>query len=517
MQITRFFVENFKAIGPLVEIPVRSITLLFGKNSVGKSSLIQSLLYAVEIILTKRSDRSSLGTGNHLIDIGHFYDYVYLHDVTKSVRIGFECTITEDDADKLHHDSGGQGGGVLQSAAEHSSDQHLAVAILLTLKCDEVSGMGRVQSVEMHYNSIPYIKISAGDDGVLRVTYWHYKLECLNKYLEFFDSPNGEPDGTLVPMPWKFVEAELNQIIENANEKYPACSIALDSPTLFHPIEFPANAKCSEASRFLEGTYTDALECISKCLPRPTYISYTRIRPWRDFRISRISHNGLWTDGTGAWEYLSAAADKSPKLFAKTNDYIGGAESLGLGHKIVATKFQEVSTRSGERAGDVLESTAETSPVRVRIEIVDLTTNIRTSPAEVGTGLSQVIPVVVSAASKLHKLVIVEQPELHLHPSAQCFLGDIFIKEVRSQQGKQFIIETHSEHLLLRMLRRIRETTNRECSDDSLRCDRFDFSIVFVGRKSGCVTCTPLPITIDGDFICEWPEGFFDDRAKELF
>lgn len=55
------------------------------------------------------------------------------------------------------------------------------------------------------------------------------------------------------------------------------------------------------------------------------------------------------------------------------------------------------------------------------------------------------------------RLIAIEQPELHIHPRLQAAIGDLFVESIQ-KNGHRFIIETHSEHLILRLLRRIRET-----------------------------------------------------------
>ena len=82
------------------------------------------------------------------------------------------------------------------------------------------------------------------------------------------------------------------------------------------------------------------------------------------------------------------------------------------------------------------------------------------APSDTGVGISQVVPVIIAALSSNQRKWIIEQPELHLHPKAQAELGDLFIQGSQSSQGPNhwFIIETHSEHLILRLLRRVRET-----------------------------------------------------------
>ena len=77
------------------------------------------------------------------------------------------------------------------------------------------------------------------------------------------------------------------------------------------------------------------------------------------------------------------------------------------------------------------------------------------------------------------------------------------------------LIETHSEHLLLRLLRRVRETTEGEQTEHPLTPD--DLSVIYVRSTPEGVEFIPISVTEKGSFEVLWPEGFFDERVKELF
>ena len=136
--------------------------------------------------------------------------------------------------------------------------------------------------------------------------------------------------------------------------------------------------------------------------------------------------------------------------------------------------------------------------------------------ASVGVGISQVLPVVVAALDPARPgITSIEQPELHVHPKIQVELGDLFAQGV--DDGGVFLIETHSEHLLLRLLRRIEETHSGELPLGKPALHPDQVSIVFVERVDGEIRATPLRIDDTGEFIDRWPQGFFDERDDELF
>ena len=82
---------------------------------------------------------------------------------------------------------------------------------------------------------------------------------------------------------------------------------------------------------------------------------------------------------------------------------------------------------------------------------------------------------------------------------------------------KQFLFETHSEHLLLRLLRRIRQTSEGEIALDGETLSPDDLAVVYIDNSQGDSTANRLRVREDGEFIDPWPKGFFRERGEELF
>jgi len=135
---------------------------------------------------------------------------------------------------------------------------------------------------------------------------------------------------------------------------------------------------------------------------------------------------------------------------------------------------------------------------------------------DVGTGLSCLIPVLVGLYSKCS---FVQQPELHLHPALQSAMGDVCIEAARRGDGATHFIETHSEHLLLRILKRIRQASaGRIASTDALAVKPDDLAILYFDpQPDGSTKVKRIRVTEEGEFLDRWPRGFFEERGKELF
>lgn len=123
----------------------------------------------------------------------------------------------------------------------------------------------------------------------------------------------------------------------------------------------------------------------------------------------------------------------------------------------------------------------------------------------VGVGVSQVLPTLVEALlSPQDSLLLLEQPELHLHPKVQSRLGDFILCIALS--GKQCIVETHSEYLVNRIRRRIAESEARTILDKT--------SLYFVERGKQGAEFTKVEPNEFGA-ILSWPKGFFDEGPAE--
>ena len=178
---------------------------------------------------------------------------------------------------------------------------------------------------------------------------------------------------------------------------------------------------------------------------------------------------------------------------------------------------------------------------------------ITVSLADVGYGIGQVLPVILTSMLRENTIITIEQPELHLHPKLQANLADLFIRSAE-KNNNTFILETHSEHIVLRLKRRQREDIHelRQPDDNKLRKKkrpmrqpqsgprrymRSDFfssqfssilpawksirdsvvlSVIEIPNKDRKSQLTKITLTSDGEFDNIWPGDFFPERYTEL-
>jgi hypothetical protein len=142
-----------------------------------------------------------------------------------------------------------------------------------------------------------------------------------------------------------------------------------------------------------------------------------------------------------------------------------------------------------------------------RLRLEDLRTRTEVSLLDVGFGVSQVLPVVVQSMLSARELLLIEQPEIHVHPRLQAELGSLFHRCINGPFFNQFIIETHSEHIMRRLQRHVR---NGELPPT-------DVCVIYITRNEEGSVAHHLRLDDKGDFIDEWPEGFFEDAFNEAF
>jgi predicted ATPase len=134
----------------------------------------------------------------------------------------------------------------------------------------------------------------------------------------------------------------------------------------------------------------------------------------------------------------------------------------------------------------------------------------------VGIGLSQIVPVIVALVDAGAPIVVLEQPELHLHPRQQAALGDALIRGMGGAANRTVIVETHSEHLILRLLRRIRESTKgQSAAAQSLSPQQL--RVQYVRREGAVSRVQIIDVDVNGDLVDPWPDDFFEQDFKERF
>lgn len=195
-------------------------------------------------------------------------------------------------------------------------------------------------------------------------------------------------------------------------------------------------------------------------------------------------------------QFLPDLLLRQPDLVQQTNQWL---DRLGIGYHIKTRPLDPESQ-------DLFE-----------LRLVDTKRGVNVGMSDVGFGISQLLPFVVQCLASKEQIITIEQPEVHVPPRLQADIGDLLIDAIQEPRKHQFIVETHSEHLILRLLRRIRET-HRGCLPDGhpgLRPE--DLSVIYVKRTESGSQAHRIDIDANGEFVQPWPDDFFELDFQERF
>lgn len=190
-------------------------------------------------------------------------------------------------------------------------------------------------------------------------------------------------------------------------------------------------------------------------------------------------------------EHMAELLMDRPEVLAAVNDWCA---RMDLGYRVrMLGPSHDLVISAGDFAVMALEDVRQDPPVLV-------------SERAVGYGIGQLLPIVTQCLATSGGMILVEQPEVHIHPRLQASLGDLFVDTVVSGRA-QLLIETHSEHLILRVLRLVRDGVISAADLAVLYVDLHDDGASFVRR---------LDVDANGELVDGWPGGFFDERLADI-
>jgi hypothetical protein len=538
MPITQITLENFKGVGNAVTVPLRPITLLFGANSAGKSTLLQALLYLRELLENRNADADVLTASGSSINLGGFRQFVHGHDLSHTVRIGVTVTIDDDglpiypvldtSTDKPHtYNSvelgplpGMQTAGVTVDVTWHSETRRPWI----TRYSVEINGL-LVGSIRAHPTARPELLIE-DPAGVLNHAFPPEPPK----------DPNDEDDVDY-PVDGGWMAGSRYDLPEHVIPTF-------GTPLPILPHDHDENRMFlspGEEIFFVSHAMVGAGDLVLQELKRIRYIGPIREVPSRSFGAQRTPEESRWANGTAAWDWVhlkaariaGASTDEIETLDKEFQTTDTEIRSLGLGYRIEPHRSFTVPTDSRlgiliERALrgnaeafadlDVLPPSELTQiEEHSRLRIVAEEIGVEVAPCDIGVGVAQVLPVVIGSMVPGYSVLAVEQPELHVHPAVQTRLADVLARQVVGTQDRLLLLETHSEHLMLRLLRRIREQQEGELEPGTPEIKPEHLSVLYLSNEGGAMQITELPVTPDGDFSRPWPKGFFAERTQELF
>jgi len=448
--------RNFKAFQDTGEIEIKPITVLAGPNSGGKSSILQSLLLLKQTLETEAPD-IDLDLDGKFLKFSKFNELVFgkpsLQNCDISYKIGFEVNIdTENFRERSFQND-------IEFSFRHRELEGGKDRVIL----DRFSLLSQIQGRTSEQipqltitfrNKQYYLKLCDGSD-VIHESY---------KRLRISDITSGYfPRDHIL---WKVGRrGDLEK-----SEGY------LLGPIFFKPLTG------------LGEELKNHLKYLGPLRGKPQRVYVPSASP--SFEIDQSGENAaqiLWLERDDTIQYL-------PNLYQEV-------EELSL-LDAVSHVFKSLG---------VIEQIGVKSEKSIIYQILfDLTgskSRKQVTIADVGFGISQLLPVVLMGVrSEKSSLLLFEQPEIHLHPKLQANLADFFLR--MALLGKRIIVETHSDHFINRLRRRIAEDPTDELKDK--------ISILFVHPPHDGQGATIEPLKIDRYGIIEnWPPDFLPESADE--
>lgn len=509
MSIKFLAIENFKGIGGQQVVPLLPITLLFGPNSAGKSTILHALNYLNDLV--NRFDPNG-GSGQHgstAMDLGGFVHFVHQHDKARSILLSADLDL--DGADLFETRVNRAYRQLYEAASpEHRRNSGLADLTPITAQVlgitftFEVAWSGEldgpfVRKLVIRINESDFASLECSDDA---------RTATISSL--FLDHPifgaedvDGWKAVARTAIADRFFSDDGAAVISLAGAKHaiPDWRSGLEIGEVWREVVDEEKGAQLTIAALLNCLICGSLEMLGQELEGLRYIGPLRDLPGRARRTQ--GRGSAWGAGLAAWDLVAADA----ALRSNVNVWLDRSH-LDLGYALVSQAVVEVP----ELGTNVPTVASEPMDRYKRLLLRDTSRQVDVFPHDVGIGVSQLLPVVVGALAREATILAVEQPELHIHPRLQIALGDLFVHA--AEQGKSLLLETHSEHLMLRLLRRIRETTEgTEAPDFPLTAD--DLQVLYVECVDGETRISPLRVSDSGRFVDRWPHGFFDERLEE--
>ncbi|MBI9083879.1 MAG: DUF3696 domain-containing protein [Desulfobacterales bacterium] len=542
MPINSITLENFKGIKGPAKIDLKPITLLFGPNSAGKSTLIQALHYALEIFDKQNLDPGKTIKGGSAVDLGGFESLVRSHDLNIPIKMKFELNVTEwlpvyfEDYIDM-----GEFQFVDESPTWDIPQRVDSAWVEIAIQWSHQFEKPILREYNIGINGEAFAKISTTDDGK------QVFLESLDLIHPVFLDGIDRDDAIGILEKMSIGEDSGEIEFEKLGPLLPLVMASFnfrkDDPGITPLVISDSGSAMPEFGKALQieqGHWSKGIDriqqgsivlCLSSLIVGPgelirnelrrmLYLGPIREIPSRSYSPEKTNDPSRWASGLMGWDILFKA-EKS--FIEEANRWLTHEDRLNSGYSIDIKHFKEFDVEdpimlklSGLPELDDLVAIHESIaafPTKSRLCIREEATGIELMAQDIGVGISQVLPVIVGALHLKRGLFAIEQPELHIHPAFQVGLGDLFISRISEAS---FLIETHSEHLMLRFLRRIRETTEDSLPPGKWPLKPDDLAVYYVEQGKDGVSVHQLRVDEDGEFLDKWPKGFFEEREREL-
>lgn len=489
----KFALNHIKSFEQSKEVEIKPITVFVGKNSCGKSSLLR---FPVVLAQTFREDAlTPLLLFGNLIDYGNYDDVAYRHG-TKP--IGFRMTFGPELARLIrrYHRRYAYNMDIKES--------FLIKNVEIEIDIDKPEKKLQVREIELYIEGKKLCTVNREKNGYAFTVHQIFSQETWE---------NSETKITAVDMdfykciPLVHEEKLLERYLEEKgiyNEN--AESISEQKSFIFDMYEYIERMTRKEAQQdaknffrtvsIIASYFRGIREHLRNEAERVAYIGPFRENPKRTYRDSESNFNDVGVNGENTSMILRQAAQGDRKLLENVSEWLQKSMGYSLDITDVGSSLYSLVVCGNKETDNIMD---------------------------VGYGISQVLPIVTQLYNKNaysknlsrvnaseRKTLILEQPEIHLHPAAQAQLADLFVDCISEKRGvaDRILIETHSEHLIRKLQVLV--------ADPDVRISADQVAIYYVDKdEKGDSYVEKMELGENGQFEKTWPAGFFD-KSYEL-
>jgi len=471
--------ENFKAFKDSQPIPLKPITILIGKNSAGKSSILKAILASSQTASSTLPDGSDFRLIGDLTNLGTFSDTIHGGDPEDNFAITFEIgpPLGWSDAD-----AEGKSDHNFSFKYSYSSSKSSPLSAKFSGVVAKYGNEIIVSGGRFEKNPTPSVHFRSHEKRSIGVKF----------NSEIFASHEGNSDSVpkiseeMEPI-WASMAAILKKYDEYINN--PLQLWLQDFALVIRDKHLVPGKRIGGSSNEFGPTEAASVH-INSILANTIYLGPLRDEPSREARLAQSSGNRVGIRGEDLSTLLHVLRD-DVDFMERFNSHLS---SLGIADS-ARTSASYMKSENGEEL--------ETGFVQVLVNRAGTARSLM----DLGFGTSQVLPIVFELTLKKNRLILLEQPELHLHPAAQSELGDLL--KFSMERGNQLIVETHSANLIERIKKLIRRG----------ELDNNSANIIYIRQdSSGRGICDCIGFNKDGTFADTWPEDdFFGEREREIF
>lgn len=455
-------VEGFKAFKSENFLPFKKLNVFLGPNSSGKSSFLKAMLLLKNSVESKENNASL----NFNEEIGDFKSVTYGKNKDGSLKFTISFDTSEKDTEEDFKKVG---------------DDNLKVFIMgaIIKDLDKNFSLDEFQKLVQSYTKL-YLK------NPVKLIKFCVKEERMKNFIYKVDFTFLDQEKYTIKLSGD--DYCLYNHNDNKNRDFPKGIVKPSG--LFFTVDTEVMSRCepSQVDKIfiINLALYDISNQIKRFFSNFTHIEPFRFKPNRTEHIANLSKGAISSDGRGAINtLLNLQIKKENEKITQINDWLN---KFDLAESVYAHALKDN---------------------QYSLTIKNKFTGIESNIKDVGVGTSQLFPIILeSILSPEKSVLIIEEPETHIHPNAQSRLADMFSHCI-TKEDKKFFIETHSMYFVQKLQILVGQS----------KVSKDDIGIYYFHQTPEGTLVDKMELLENGQFEKEFPSGFFDvayELSKEF-